>query len=174
MLSDRVAKRQEAAIRMLRETGVRVLIIDELQNLLSGTRLHQRRLLNLLRWLGNELQIPLIAVGTAEALHAVQSDDQLANRFEPVRLPPWRNGDEYRQLLSTLEALLPLRRPSRLATAVLAEKILSAAEGILGEVVSIVMRAAVRAVTSGTEAITAKHIEETGFISPSQRRRVAV
>ena len=174
MLSDRVAKRQEAAVRMLRETRVQTLIIDELQNLLSGSRLHQRRLLNLLRWLGNELQIPLIAVGTAEALHAIQSDDQLANRFEPVRLPPWCNGEEYRQLLSTLEALLPLRRPSHLAGPALAEKILSAAEGILGEVVSIVTRASVRAVTSGAEAITAKLVDETGFISPSQRRRVAV
>ena len=174
MLSDRVAKRQEAALRMLRETGVQTLIIDELHNLLSGSRLHQRRLLNVLRWLGNELQIPLIAVGTAEALHAIQSDDQLANRFEPARLPPWRNGEEYRQLLSTLEALLPLRRPSHLAAPVLADKILSAAEGILGEIVSIVTRAAVRAVTSGKETITATLIDETDFISPSQRRRVAV
>jgi Bacterial TniB protein len=174
MLSDRVAKRQDVAVRMLRETGVSVLVIDELQNLLSGSRLHQRRLLNLLRWLGNELQIPLIAAGTPEALHAIQSDDQLANRFEPIRLPPWRNGEEYQQLLSTLEALLPLRHPSHLAAPALADKILSAAEGILSEVVSIVTRAAVRAVTTGTEAITGKLIDETGFISPSQRRRVAI
>jgi Bacterial TniB protein len=174
MLSDRVAKRQDAAVRMLRETNVRVLVIDEVHNVLSGSRLHQRRLLNLLRWLGNELQIPLVSVGTAEALHAVQSDDQLANRFEPVGLPPWRNGEEYRQLLSTLEAVLPLRRRSQLVKPTLAEKILSASEGILGEIVSIVTRAAVCAVTSGTEAITAKLIDVTGFISPSRRRRVAV
>ncbi|MGB6451374.1 MAG: TniB family NTP-binding protein [Steroidobacteraceae bacterium] len=174
LLSDRVSKRQDAAVRMLRETGVRILVIDEVHNLLSGSRLQQRRLLNLLRWLGNELQIPLVAVGTADALHAVQSDDQLANRFEPVGLPPWRSGEEYRQLLSTLEAVLPLRRPSQLAKPALAEKILSAAEGILGEIVSIVTRAAVRAVSTGAEAITGKLIDETGFISPSQRRRVAV
>jgi hypothetical protein len=131
-------------------------------------------LLNLLRWLGNELQIPLVAVGTAEALRAVQSDDQLANRFEPIGLPPWRDGEEYKLLLRTLEALLPLRQPSHLARPALAGKILSAAEGILGEVVSIVTRAAVHAVQSGTEAITAKIIDEIGFVSPSQRRRVAV
>lgn len=171
---DRLSKRQDAAVRMLRETGVRILVIDEVHNLLSGSRVQQRRLLNLLRWLGNELQIPLVAVGTTEALHAVQSDDQLANRFEPMGLPPWRHGEEYRQLLSTLEAVLPLRRPSQLAEPVLAEKILSAAEGILGEVVSIVTRVAVRAVMTGAEAITAKLIDETGFISPTQRRRVAV
>jgi len=174
MLTERLAARQEAALRTLRVTSVRVLVIDEVHNVLSGSRLQQRRMMNLLRWLGNELQISLVAVGTAEALHAIQSDDQLANRFEPIGLPAWRHGEEYRLLLSTLEALLPLRQPSNLAGAALADKILSAAEGILGEVVSIVTRAAVRAVSSGTEAITAKLIDETNFTSPSQRRRVAV
>ena len=174
MLTDRGSKRQDAALRMMRETQVRVLIIDEVHNILAGSRLQQRRLLNVLRWLGNELQISLIAVGTAEALHAVQSDDQLANRFEPVELPPWRAGNEYEQLLSTLEAVLPLRQPSDLVEDELASKILASAEGILGEIVSIVTRAAVRAVSSGNEAITAELIDQTGFIAPSQRRRVAV
>ena len=81
-LSERVCKRQDAAIRMMRQTNLGLLIIDDLQNILAGSRLQQRRLLNLLRWLGNELQIPLVAVGTAEALHAIQSDDQLG---EPIR-----------------------------------------------------------------------------------------
>jgi hypothetical protein len=76
--------------------------------------------------------------------------------------------------LSTLEAVLPLRRPSQLIRPALAQKILTASEGILGEVVAIVTRAAVRAVTTETEYITAKLIDETGFISPSKRRRVAV
>jgi TniB protein len=153
---------------------LRLTSIDEVHNLLSGAQSQQRRMLNLLRWLGNELQIPLVAVGTAEALRAVQSDDQLANRFEPRGLPPWKDGEEYRQLLSTLEAVLPLRRASHLARPALAGKILSTAEGILGELVAMVTRAAVRAVTSGAEAITAKILDEVGFVSPSQRRRVAV
>ena len=97
-------------MRMMRATGVNLLIIDEVHNLLAGAQVQQRRMLNLLRWLGNELQIPLVAVGTAEALHAIQSDDQLANRFEPVGLPPWREGEEYRQLLSTLEAVYDVQR----------------------------------------------------------------
>jgi hypothetical protein len=173
-LSERVCKRQDAAIRMMRQTNLGLLIIDDLQNILAGSRLQQRRLLNLLRWLGNELQIPLVAVGTAEALHAIQSDDQLANRFEPIGLPPWRAGKEYQLLLGSLEAVLPLRRPSQLAKPALAQKILTAGEGILGEMVAIVTRAAVRAVTTEAECITAKLIDEMGFISPSKRRRVAV
>jgi hypothetical protein len=172
--NDRIAAKQEIAVRLMRATKVRLLLIDEVHNVLSGSRNQQRRFLNLLRWLGNELQIPLVAVGTAEGLRAIQSDEQLANRFEPFALPPWRDGEEYRRLLSTLEAILPLRRPSRLAEPAMAGKILSAAEGILGEIVAVVARAAVQAVTTGAEVVSVEMIDGTGFIPPSKRRRVAI
>ncbi len=173
-VSGAVAKRQATAVRFMRDTGVQLLVIDEVHNLLSGTALQQRRLLNLLRWLGNELKIPLVAVGTAEAFYAIQSDDQLANRFEPMPLPPWPKNHEYREMLKTLEALLPLRRASGLAKLALATKIHSATGGILGEVVAVLTRTAVHAVTSGEERITAKLIDEAGYVSPAQRRRAAV
>jgi hypothetical protein len=170
----RIAIRQDVAMRMLRGTGVRMLVIDELHNLLSGTAQQQRRLLNLLRWLGNELQVPLVGVGTVEALRAIRSDDQLANRFEPFPLPLWTDGEAYRRLLGTLEAALPLRRPSSLAEGPLAAKILTASEGVLGEIIATVTRSAVLAVRSGAERITAGQIDESGFIRPSERRRVAI
>ena len=171
---DNLAARQSDAVRLMRLTDVRMLIIDELHNILSGTRIQQRRLLNLLRWLGNELQIPLVGVGTAEALYAIRSDDQLANRFEPVPLPLWTNGPEYLRLLSTFEALLPLRKPSGLAGAVLAGTIFTRSEGVLGEIVAIVIRAAVEAISSGAEAISPRMIEQSRFTSPSDRRRVEI
>lgn len=171
---DNIAARQDLAVRMLRQTGVGLLVIDELHNVLSGAPSQQRRLLNLLRWLGNELQIPLVGVGTAEALRAIRSDDQLVNRFEPIPLPIWNEDEEYLRLLNTLEAVLPLRRPSGLASAPLAGKIFTLSEGILGEIIAIVTRAAVLAVTSGAEAITPALLSETGFTRPSDRRRVAL
>jgi hypothetical protein len=162
---DRVATKQDAAVRIMRATGARLLVIDELHNLLSGTALQQRRLLNVLRWLGNELQIPLVGVGTPEALRAIRSDEQLVNRFEPFALPLWTDDDEYRRLLST---------PSHLADPAMAGRILTAAEGVLGEIIAIIVRSAVVAVDSGTETISARMIERASFIRPSERRRVAV
>lgn len=67
--------------------------------------------------------------------------------------------------------MLPLRLPSHLAGADLAHKILANAEGILGEIVSIVTRAAVRAVSIGKDAITTDLIDQTGFIAPSRSAR---
>lgn len=171
---DRIATKQDAAVRLMRATNVRLLVIDELHNLLSGTAMQQRRLLNVLRWLGNELQIPLVGVGTTEALRAIRSDEQLVNRFEPFPLPVWTDDDEYRRLLSTLEAVLPLRRPSNLTDPAMAARILSAAEGVLGEIIAIVVRAAVKAIETGAETISPRMIERAGFIRPSERRRVAI
>lgn len=171
---DRIAAKQDTAVHLMRTTGVRLLVIDELHNLLSGTAMQQRRLLNVLRWLGNELQIPLVGVGTAEALRAIRSDDQLVNRFVPFPLPLWTDDDEYRRLLSTLEAVLPLRKPSHLTDPAMAARILSASEGVLGEIIAIIVRAAVLAVETGKETISARTIEGAGFIRPSERRRVAI
>jgi len=170
---DHLAAQQSTAVTLMRATGVRMLIIDELHNVLAGARNQQRRLLNLLRWMGNELQIPLVGVGTAEALRAIRSDDQLANRFEPLPLPLWTEDEAYRRLLGTLEALLPLRKASGLVEPTIARAILTRSEGVLGEIVTIVTRAAAEAVLSGTEKITLQQIDKSGFTSPSDRRRVS-
>jgi len=133
----RLHVKQDMIMRLMRAAQVRMLAIDEVHNLLSGSAQQQRRMLNLLRWLRNELQIPLVAVGTAEGLRAIQSDEQLANRFTPFSLPLWRADAEFARLLNTLELLLPLRQPSGLAEPALAQKILAASEGVLGEIVSL-------------------------------------
>jgi hypothetical protein len=171
-VNERLAAKQEVAVRLMRAAGVRLLIIDEVHNVLSGSRQQQRRFLNLLRWLGNELQIPLIAVGTAEALRAIQSDEQLANRFTPFSLPLWRADAEYTRLLNTLEALLPLRQPSGLSAPALAQKILAASEGVLGEIVWLVVHAAVAAIRQGREAIRVELLDSISFVPPTQRRHV--
>jgi hypothetical protein len=86
-----------------------------------------------LSYLGNDLQIPLVGLGTKEAMRAVQADPQLANRFEPVALPPWQLNQDFQMLLASFERVLPLRHPSRLADEQMARKLLALSEGSLGE-----------------------------------------
>src|SRR2546423_1765777 len=70
----------------------RMLIIDEIHHVLAGSLLQQHNFLNTIKHLSNELQIPIVGVGTREAFNALQTDPQLANRFEPVFLPRWTIG----------------------------------------------------------------------------------
>ncbi|MET4097441.1 hypothetical protein ABIB51_004397 [Arthrobacter sp. UYCu712] len=88
----RVADLEQLTLAVLRRVGVRVLVIDELHNVLAGRADVRREFLNLLRFLGNELRIPLVGVGTREAYLAIRSDDQLENRFEPMTLPLWETN----------------------------------------------------------------------------------
>ena len=74
------------ALRLLRQVGCRMLMLDELHNLLAAPIQRQREVLNLLHYLGNELRIPLACLGTREAYLAIRSDDQLENCFEPFLL----------------------------------------------------------------------------------------
>jgi replication-associated recombination protein RarA len=78
---------------LLQFVNARVLIIDELHSLLAGTHRQQQILLNALRFLANDLQLPLICAGTADAKRALMTDRQLADRFEAVELPAWHNDD---------------------------------------------------------------------------------
>lgn len=85
----RIAELEQLTLTLLRRTGVQLLVIDEIHNILAGRDNVRREFLNLLRYLGNELKIPLAGVGTRDAYLAIRTDDQLENRFLPISLPPW-------------------------------------------------------------------------------------
>jgi hypothetical protein len=59
-----------------------MLVIDEIHSVLAGTFREQRIVLNAIRFLANDLRIPLVCVGTHEAKQALMTDQQLADRFE--------------------------------------------------------------------------------------------
>ncbi|HUY48335.1 MAG TPA: TniB family NTP-binding protein [Streptosporangiaceae bacterium] len=168
----RVADLEQVALRVLRAAGVRVLVIDELHNLLSGRGDRRREFLNLLRYLGNELRIPLVGAGTREAYLAIRADDQLENRFAPFTLPRWNAGPEACSLLASFAASFPLRRPSRIATAEMAAYLMTRSEGTIGELAALLTDAAVAAIESGEEAINQRTLLMADYAGPAERRRM--
>lgn len=169
--SDRVDKKQFQVLKILRAVGLKLLVIDEIHHVLAGSLNRQRTFLNVLKYLGNELQIPIVAVGTRDAFRALQTDPQLANRFEPALLPRWTFDTDFLRLLASFEKLLPLRQPSVLHDTTLATKLFSMSEGYIGELSRLLAEAAVVAVQSGKERIDTKLLESMGWVSPSNRKR---
>ena len=163
---------ERLALSLLREVGARMLVVDELHNVLAGRGDTRREFLNLLRFLGNELRIPLVGVGTREAYLAVRSDDQLENRFEPFVLPLWEADDQARSLLASFAASFPLRKPSVIDTEDMARYLLARSEGTIGELAHLLTAAAVAAVESGLEAIDHRTLTMANYTGPAERRRV--
>ncbi|GEC77071.1 MULTISPECIES: TniB family NTP-binding protein [Microbacterium] len=168
----RVSETEQTTLSLLRAVGVRVLVIDELQNVLAGRSDTRREFLNVLRFLGNELRIPLVGVGTREAYMAIRSDDQLENRFEPFALPRWEPNDETRALLASFAAAFPLRDRSIIDTEEMARYLLTRSEGTIGELTRLLTDAAVAAIETGEEAINQRTLLIASYIGPTERRRL--
>ena len=166
-----VAELERLALGLLRRVEVRMLVIDELHNVLAGRDAGRREFLNLLRFLGNELHIPLVGVGTRDAYLAIRSDDQLENRFEPIVLPLWSEGPDTLSLLASFASSFPLRRPSPIATDEIARYLLARSEGTIGELSRLLTEAAVAAVDSGEEAVNHRTLTLASYAGPSERRR---
>lgn len=161
-----------STLKLLERFKTRMLIIDEIHNILAGSANKQREFLNLLRYLGNNLRIPIVCVGTRDAYLAIRSDPQLENRFEPFPLPTWQAGREYDSLLASIVKLLPLKEPSDLNDPTIANLILQKSEGTIGEIMTLVKQAAILALQLGVEKIDESIIRGVKYQSPSERRAV--
>jgi hypothetical protein len=168
----RLAELEQATLTLLRTVGVRILVIDELHNVLAGPGNVRREFLNLIRFLGNELRIPLVGVGTREAYLAIRSDDQLENRFEPFALSRWEPNEEACSLLASFATSFPLRRRSGIATVEMARYLLTRSEGTIGELTHLLTDAAAAAIVSGEEAINERTLLMAQYAGPTERRRL--
>lgn len=160
------------ALKLLRVTQTKIIIIDEIHNILAGNTRKQREFLNILRFLGNELQLSIVGVGIKDAYLAIRSDDQLENRFEPLVLPLWNNDHEFMRLLASFQSVLPLKKPSDLLGSDVRALILTRSEGTIGEIASLLIKAACLAIRSGKECIDHKILKQTEYRSPTERRRL--
>lgn len=151
---------------LLRLMGARMLVIDEVHALLAGTYRQQRIMLNTLRFLANDLKMPLVCAGTAEAKRALMTDQQLADRFEAVELTPWRNDESFGRFLAAYQAMLPLRQPSDLTASAVRQALLDSSGGITVRLVRLLESLAISAIRSGREKIDAEALATSSLSTP--------
>lgn len=171
--TDRASRKYSQVITLLKAVNIRMLIIDEIHDILAGSMKKQHEFLNVIKNLSNELMIPIVGVGTRDALRALQTDPQISNRFEPISLPKWTMDQEYLRLLASFERVLPLKKPSHLTQTELAQKILALSEGYIGEMSRILTIATQQAIENQTEQITLKNLNMLDWVNPSKRRIAA-
>lgn len=159
-----------AVKKVLSHTGTRMLLIDDIQHMLTGGAVKQREFRNAIKDLGNELQISIVAAGIEDAYTVFATDEQLSNRFEMAPLPIWKMDMEFGRLLASLEQRLPLRKPSNLKSTGLMQKIYWMSEGPIGEIHGVVKKAAIHAIRNKTEQITMDLLNKLPWIKPSERK----
>jgi hypothetical protein len=159
---------------LLPRVGLKMLVIDEIHHILAGSTRNHHAFLNTVKYIGNELSVPVVGAGTRQALCAVQSDSQIENRFQPLEIPRWKCTNDWRRFLATFEMELPLRKPSDVADPRLAQRLHSMSEGTVGELSALLQRAMAEAIRGGEERICDAVLDRLQWIPPSARRKHAM
>ncbi len=159
-------------LHIFKGLDVKMIIIDELHNALNGSIRQQLEFLSFLRYMGNELQVPLVCFGTGDAYLAVKRDRQLENRFEPLILPLWKAGQDFNSLLESFVRLIPLEKYSELAEPKIVRFLLRKSEGVIGEVANILRVAAWQAIAIGKEIIDLELLEKINYQSATERSKL--
>ena len=147
----------------LKALSVRVLVIDEIHNILNGSPARQKQIMSAIRDLSSKLTMPVILAGVKEALRAVNTEDQISSRYRPEYLTKWKMDKDYISLLATTISKLPLKKQSTIINKEDAQEILELCNGYIGEIVNLIKAAAVYAIKTGSERVTIKEIKECGF-----------
>jgi hypothetical protein len=145
-------------VLLLKDSSVRVLVIDEVHNLLAGTPREQRGILQLLRYLSNELRASLVCLGVTDARDAIAGDTQLSQRLDQIVLPRWKADEEFQELVTAILRSLPLKQPSALSSQNLRHPS-RISDGITARLLEILNELAIDAVQAGAERITDEDIE---------------
>ena len=159
-------------INALKRCGLRALLVDELQRVLSANQNRRRQVIEALRYIAGAVPVPLVVFSTSRGANALASSDEMINRLHPVELPTWTLDTPWRTLMSSFQGLLPLREKSPLTNKVLATLIYDQTEGLIGEVRDLLDLALRHALGAGKEIIDQEVLATVPWTKPSDRKRL--
>ena len=158
-ISHRLSDRELIVQRLLSDVGCRLLVLDEVQDILLGSEREQQRALEGIKLLMNELGLPVMAFGTEKAAQGFNADPHLAARFKTFELPLWEDNQVLANFLATYERTLPLHEASNLASPANVALLVKVGKGLLGPIVERIQNAALTAILDGSEAISEAHLK---------------
>jgi len=163
-LSDRSSADRVRAqcIRGIKERGVKVLLVDELHNLISGPDFRRRIILDDFKTISNAVGIPLICAGTMRAYTVIETDDQYLSRLRALLLPRWDLGREYLGLLKCLEREMGVAAGT-FCSHEHSHILWQLSKGLIGRTVRILNGCLKEAIRDGADSIARIHIERSGF-----------
>ena len=168
-----ISERENKVLHYCNVNKVKMIIIDEIQNTLTGSITRQMEFMNGIKNLSNKLKIPIVLVGTPKSISLVSSDHQLKSRFVPTRIKKWQLDKNYLSLLRAIEKTLPLKKPSQIyENEKLFKEILELSDGLIGDIITICDLLAIKAIESGTEKIEYNMLNDIEYVPAYDREGV--
>jgi Bacterial TniB protein len=158
----RLSDLEHNAIRQLEKLRPKILAIDEVHNLLACTPREQRAALNVLKFLSNEMRASIIAAGTTEALIVMQTDPQIASRFESAALPSWTMSEDLRSFVAGFFRQLAIDPKDIVNREAALAYILELTSGVTGRIVELIRQSAQVTIRCLRTEVTMEHLQHAG------------
>ncbi|MEL3892124.1 TniB family NTP-binding protein [Ferrovibrio sp. MS7] len=166
----RFERKLAQTLKLFPKSGIKMLMIDEIHN--SLIRPHDKRVqfLNTIRYLSNELEIPVVVIGTDLALSTIQSDQQLGNRLEPFKLMPWMADNEFARFLGGILKHLGLSPLPAVKSKKFCDKVINMTDGLTGEIWSLSVQVAEFMCEQNIEVLDEGVLDAIAWVRPQERR----
>lgn len=159
-------------MELYQRNSVQILIVDEIHNIAAAAPGDQAGFLNVLKYLSNQLNIRVVAVGTEEAYRVLQLDQQLGSRFRPAELGAWKVNDvAYAKFIFQLIQAAGLQPTKENSSKRFVEFVHALSEGLTGETKDLIMAAAHAALFQGKGEIDLPLLESLAWTPPMMRYR---
>ncbi len=147
------------AIKSIKKSDLKVLVIEECQELFECTKHDQRQeIRDRLKMISDECHLPIVFVGLPSA-KVLLEDSQWQRRimvqrqFRYITIDGISSLDPYFDLLESLESSIPLKLENGLSDYELAMRLLAASRGMLGMIKELIASALEAALASDSEII---------------------
>ncbi len=157
------SQKQHRVFDVLEKAKTQLVFIDEIHHVLGyGGTSSQELMLNVLKDVANECQIPFILMGTERAREVISLNEEVKVRFPIFELNPFPEiTRDFREFLAGFESMLPLKKASDIANNKKAvTEIYNFTEGLIVNVSALIRGAAITSIRSGSERIGLKEINE--------------
>lgn len=153
--------------------GIKMLIIDEIHNSLIKPHNKCTQFMNTIKYLSNELQIPIVVIGTGLALSPIQSDQQLGNRLEPFKLLNWEADREFARFLGGILKHLGVEPLPAVKSQKFCTQFIHMTDGLTGEIWALSVKVAEFMAEQGIAVLDEAVLEAVLWMRPQERREAS-
>lgn len=153
----------DRVLNALKDQEVKMLVFDEIHNLLTGETYTQETL-NAIKYLWNNSTTAIVLVGTERVKDLIEKEDkdkEMDGRFLQFELHGWiGSGDpNYLEFLTLAETRIPLPNPSHLASKRIADMLFEWSRGTARRLLWLIRETAIEAIESNSHQMSETHFQ---------------
>lgn len=154
--------RREILIRALLECQVQLILVNEFQQVVEGSRSKLgHSVTDWFKRLYDETHIPMAFMGTPLVRKAIEINEQFASRFSGrYWLTPLDRSSDFLGVLQAFDHAVPELKPAGLEQSNFADSIYEATNGVMRPLKHLVKEAVMLAISRGHEKLTLTHFRD--------------